>query len=658
MIRRIAITLLLSAYAAFGQLQMGSGTNITVAIDLPDTVMAWISTNPPTDWHHWASNSTGSYIDGIAAAFPIVPWTYDGTNLVVGAGDFAVDELIALANSITTNQIAQYILDTAPYYSLELAADTNLLAIAERWDTTAGNPDCLLALDLENLGVASGVALTGFENLDAALVSYWAMNTNGSTTVFDEYGANDVTAVGSPLFGTAYGKYLNGIALNGSSQRIDCGNDASLQGTNFSVSAWIKTADAGSGYRGITVKQNNYNLFLNNNVLVCFDYGGSAERSSGTNLADSAWHHVVGVFVGGIAGGSSLYVDGEKALDFSYSRVNDSSSLTIGSNLALQPLAGQIDEVAIVNRSLSPTEVSTIYNSGEGKFYGAATINDRSSYGNDAAVVGSPIHVMPDRRYSNAWTPLELAETYNMQWWDMSIGDNLTDDSDVPVADGSPVAKIHPVVGNVAYDAYSSGVDRDDDANPLGGVCVENQTGYNAASSTTFSTNGYTYAAIFKTFTDGYDRGILHSRVVDGNEYCFRLFSEDYSSSNVSAYVYDEDVSLILGTSDAGISTSTGFVFTVATFTQSDKLLRINSNGGIVSTNAHAGDGIDTIRYPDETIIGWAPGEVQGAWLLEALEIGDAITDDERMKLEGYWAHKWGLTDNLPADHPYKSTAP
>ena len=31
---------------------------------------------------------------------------------------------------------------------------------------------------------------------------------------------------------------------------------------------------------------------------------------------------------------------------------------------------------------------------------------------------------------------------------------------------------------------------------------------------------------------------------------------------------------------------------------------------------------------------------------------------DERQNVEGYLAHKWGLTSNLPANHPYKNTAP
>ena len=34
------------------------------------------------------------------------------------------------------------------------------------------------------------------------------------------------------------------------------------------------------------------------------------------------------------------------------------------------------------------------------------------------------------------------------------------------------------------------------------------------------------------------------------------------------------------------------------------------------------------------------------------------LSDDERQKLEGWAAHQLGLTDNLPVDHPYKTTAP
>ena len=36
----------------------------------------------------------------------------------------------------------------------------------------------------------------------------------------------------------------------------------------------------------------------------------------------------------------------------------------------------------------------------------------------------------------------------------------------------------------------------------------------------------------------------------------------------------------------------------------------------------------------------------------------ESLSDSNRQLIEGYLAHKWGLTSNLPVDHPYKSVAP
>ena len=42
----------------------------------------------------------------------------------------------------------------------------------------------------------------------------------------------------------------------------------------------------------------------------------------------------------------------------------------------------------------------------------------------------------------------------------------------------------------------------------------------------------------------------------------------------------------------------------------------------------------------------------------EVLFIRKALTTDERQKLEGYLAHKWGLEGDLPGGHPYKAAPP
>jgi len=44
--------------------------------------------------------------------------------------------------------------------------------------------------------------------------------------------------------------------------------------------------------------------------------------------------------------------------------------------------------------------------------------------------------------------------------------------------------------------------------------------------------------------------------------------------------------------------------------------------------------------------------------IAEIVLTASALPLGDRQKLEGYLAHKWGLTANLPADHPYKTAAP
>lgn len=73
--------------------------------------------------------------------------------------------------------------------------------------------------------------------------------------------------------------------------------------------------------------------------------------------------------------------------------------------------------------------------------------------------------------------------------------------------------------------------------------------------------------------------------------------------------------------------------------------------------------------FPDTSAAGGAfPAAVLGArgdavWMpdidLAACVVGNtALSASDRQRLEGWAAHKYGLTGNLPANHPYKTAAP
>jgi hypothetical protein len=44
--------------------------------------------------------------------------------------------------------------------------------------------------------------------------------------------------------------------------------------------------------------------------------------------------------------------------------------------------------------------------------------------------------------------------------------------------------------------------------------------------------------------------------------------------------------------------------------------------------------------------------------IAEVVMFAGVVSDSNRQRIEGYLAHKWGLTANLPAGHPYKTVGP
>jgi hypothetical protein len=88
-----------------------------------------------------------------------------------------------------------------------------------------------------------------------------------------------------------------------------------------------------------------------------------------------------------------------------------------------------------------------------------------------------------------------------------------------------------------------------------------------------------------------------------------------------------------------------------------------NSTGWGVWRNGTIESTTNTIATPNTDNIGYSIGGQYNVSRRMHGVIGEIImvetTDTTtRPKIEGYLAHKWGLTSSLPIDHPYKSSAP
>ncbi len=81
-------------------------------------------------------------------------------------------------------------------------------------------------------------------------------------------------------------------------------------------------------------------------------------------------------------------------------------------------------------------------------------------------------------------------------------------------------------------------------------------------------------------------------------------------------------------------------------------------NGTVLTLAANTLGTALTETSPDRTTIGQQGGGYGGFYLLELVGVtgnpGTAVHD----QMAGYFAHRWGLTANLPSGHPYKTTPP
>ena len=204
-----------------------------------------------------------------------------------------------------------------------------------------------------------------------SLVGYWSFDDVQSTVVPDLSGTgNDGTINGAPT--VIEGPFGNALQLDGISDHVDCGNAESLNITEkLTISAWVRTVDAGDpaggemgGQNHYVSKHNSYQFKHRTNLLIfaIWDAGAPyATRISIDNSFNGEWHHVVGTYDGAVL---KTYVDGN--LEGDAPHVGDIDLNALNVNIGKNPnqndqnFIGAIDEVMIFNRDLTESHVQDL----------------------------------------------------------------------------------------------------------------------------------------------------------------------------------------------------------------------------------------------------------------------------------------------------------
>lgn len=233
----------------------------------------------------------------------------------------------------------------------------------------------------------------GFEGEESSLLAglsgYWKLDETSGTTAADATGTQNGYAAGTVGLTGKIG-YSMGIDASNEFLSIAYNENVVPHDDAFSISMWVYLDSIPSTVDGLE----SYYLFNNPNPIspyephnfeykanydgLIFDSHNSAAEvysvTSASALPDSTWHHIVFVNAGD---GETLkmYVNGSdvstSAGTFSGTLYESSHGLYWGNAYsgASQFVRGRIDECGIWSRGLTSGEITTLYNSGNGRTY-------------------------------------------------------------------------------------------------------------------------------------------------------------------------------------------------------------------------------------------------------------------------------------------------
>ena len=175
---------------------------------------------------------------------------------------------------------------------------------------------------------------------------------------------------GTLVNGAGFGTTNNGYFIfDGSNDYIDFGNSSTLQQSNGTISAWTKASSPGAGFRGILAKQLAYGLFYTDSILVTYDWGAAATRSTGLNIADGNWKNVVMTYQSGVSNGTFIYINGVSVLTTTITVLNQINNLFGGAEANASQFANcQISSFNMYNRALTAQEILQNYNATKGRY--------------------------------------------------------------------------------------------------------------------------------------------------------------------------------------------------------------------------------------------------------------------------------------------------
>jgi hypothetical protein len=340
----------------------------------------------------WAENNNSIFLQTTATISINTPYIYNGygssTSVGVGFNDGNYvtgtgrrNDLIvrALGKNSTSMQFYGNLSEVVVYNSLQTANRSGINTNLNTYYSVYPNPSSVWNL----LTAAYNADTVGSSSLKTSLFAAY----NGESNTNDSFGSNNGTAVGGLTY-TA-GKIGNAFTFNGSNSYVSLPNNSLNPSGDFTISLWVKFNSVAATYINLIENYYNpsfnsrygFNMYLQSGKIRFATYDGSITNiaQSTTTFVVNQWYQII--LSKKINTAPKLYVNG---LNETFTQVGGNISNNIVYNSLCKSLFGvdfdysvsynsylngSLDAINIWNKELTASEVSELYNSGNGAQY-------------------------------------------------------------------------------------------------------------------------------------------------------------------------------------------------------------------------------------------------------------------------------------------------